>query len=41
VHRAFLARLKTLLPAGVKPILITDAGFRAPRFKSVLSGYLR
>jgi hypothetical protein len=35
VHRAFLARLKALLPDGVKPILLTDAGFRAPWFKSV------
>ena len=35
VHRAFLAQLKALLPEGVKPILITDAGFRAPWFKSV------
>jgi len=35
VHRAFLARLKALLPEGVKPILITDAGFRAPWFKTV------
>ena len=35
VHRAFLARLKTLLPEGVRPILITDAGFRVPWFKSV------
>ncbi|MBI2294628.1 MAG: IS4 family transposase [Betaproteobacteria bacterium] len=35
VHRAFLAKLKTLLPAGVTPILITDAGFRAPWFKAV------
>jgi hypothetical protein len=35
VHRAFLAQLKALLPAGVKPILVTDAGFRAPWFKSV------
>lgn len=35
VHRAFLARLKTLLPEGVKPILVTDAGFRVPWFKSV------
>ena len=29
VHRAFLVKLKTLLPETVKPILITDAGFRA------------
>jgi hypothetical protein len=35
VHRAFLARLKTLLPEGVRPILITDAGFRVPWFKMV------
>lgn len=35
VHRAFLAKLKTLLPEGVTPILITDAGFRAPWFKAV------
>lgn len=35
VHRAFLARLQALLPEGVKPIVITDAGFRAPWFKSV------
>lgn len=35
VHRAFLARLKALLPEGVTPILITDAGFRVPWFKSV------
>lgn len=35
VHRAFLARLKALLPENVRPILITDAGFRAPWFKSV------
>ena len=35
VHRAFLARLKTLLPEAVRPILITDAGFRGPWFKAV------
>jgi hypothetical protein len=35
VHRAFLTRLKALLPEGVKPILITDAGFRVPWFKTV------
>ena len=35
VHRAFLDKLKALLPAEVKPILITDAGFRAPWFKAV------
>lgn len=35
VHRAFLARLKALLPEGSIPILLTDAGFRAPWFKAV------
>ena len=35
VHRAFLAQLKALLPETVRPILITDAGFRAPWFKAV------
>jgi hypothetical protein len=35
VHRAFLLRLKALLPEGVRPILITDAGFRVPWFKTV------
>ena len=35
VHRRFLTRLKALLPEGVRPILITDAGFRGPWFKSV------
>lgn len=35
VHRAFLARVKGLLPEGVKPILVTDAGFRAPWFQAV------
>lgn len=35
VHRAFLLRLQTLLPEGVRPILITDAGFRVPWFKTV------
>lgn len=35
VHRAFLRQLRTLLPADTTPILITDAGFRAPWFKAV------
>jgi Transposase DDE domain len=35
VEAAFLERLKSLLPAGVCPILITDAGFRVPWFRSV------
>lgn len=35
VEKAFLARLKTLLPAHVNPILVTDAGFRVPWFQAV------
>lgn len=35
VERAFLGRLQALLPAGVKPIVVTDAGFRTPWFRSV------
>jgi hypothetical protein len=35
VHRAFLHQLKALLPEGVTPILVTDAGFRAPWFNTV------
>jgi hypothetical protein len=35
VHQAFLARLKTMLPPGCQPIVITDAGFRSPWFRAV------
>lgn len=35
VHRAFLAQLQLLLPAGLKPIVITDAGFHTPWFKAL------
>lgn len=35
VHRHFLSRLKTLLPADVRPIVVTDAGFRGTWFKAV------
>lgn len=35
VERQFLRRLKALLPSGVRPILVTDAGFRAPWFRAV------
>lgn len=34
-ERSFLKQLKSLLPAHVKPILVTDAGFRTPWFKAV------
>ncbi len=33
VHRAFLKRLKAILPADSRPIFITDAGFRSTWFK--------
>lgn len=35
VEAAFLKRLRQLLPPGVRPILITDAGFQNPWFKAV------
>lgn len=34
VHHNFLATLRTLLPAECQPVIITDAGFRAPWFKA-------
>lgn len=33
VHRAFMKTLKRIVPPECKPIIITDAGFRAPWFK--------
>lgn len=35
VHRRFLARVAKLLPAGNRPIVMTDAGFRSPWFELV------
>ena len=35
VEKPFLKNLLQVLPEGVKPIIITDAGFRAPWFKAV------
>lgn len=37
VHKQFLTNLKSILPKGIKPIIVTDAGFRAPWFTHVLS----
>jgi hypothetical protein len=34
-ERQFLARLATILPPGVAPIVVTDAGFRIPWFRAV------
>lgn len=35
VEGAFLKHLQALLPAGVQPVIVTDAGFRNPWFKAV------
>jgi len=35
VERRFLAGLKAVLPEGCRPIIVTDAGYRGPFFKSV------
>ena len=35
VQAAFLKRLQALLPAGVRPIVITDAGFQNPWFREL------
>lgn len=37
VHKAFMRRLKALLPEHCQPIIVTDAGFRVPWFKLVES----
>lgn len=36
-HREFLLALKSILPEGCKPIIVTDAGFRGPWFRAVES----
>jgi hypothetical protein len=33
VHRSFMKTLRTILPTGCQPVIITDAGFRATWFK--------
>jgi len=37
IHRAFMVRLKDLLPEDCRPIIVTDAGFRIPWFQLVTS----
>lgn len=37
VHKAFLIKLKSMLPPGCQPIVITDAGFRSTWFAAVQS----
>jgi hypothetical protein len=36
-HREFLQALRTILPEGCQPIIVTDAGFRGPWFREVES----
>jgi hypothetical protein len=35
VHQAFLRKFQAVVPAGCRPIVVTDAGFRTPWFKQV------
>lgn len=37
VHKGFLNKLKSILPHTIEPIIVTDAGFRAPWFRYVRS----
>jgi len=37
VHKNFLKTLQSILPPGTMPIIVTDAGFRAPWFRAVLA----
>jgi hypothetical protein len=37
IHKAFMQRLKALLPERCQPIIVTDAGFRAPWFRLIES----
>ncbi len=35
VHKEFLKKLKSIIPQGCKPIIITDAGYHSPFFREV------
>ncbi len=35
VHKAFMLRLKAMLPPTCKPVIVSDAGFRVPWFKLI------
>ena len=37
VHQEFLKKLKSVLPSGCRPYIVTDAGFKNPWFKAVLA----
>ncbi len=36
-HRAFLAKLHSLLPQGCQPVIVTDAGYKSPWFRQVIA----
>lgn len=37
VHQVFLKKLKSILPQGCRPYVVTDAGFKNPWFRAVLA----
>ena len=37
VHQEFLKKLKSVIPIGCRPYIVTDAGFKNPWFKAVLA----
>jgi Transposase DDE domain len=37
VHQEFLNKLKSILPKGCRPYIVTDAGFKNPWFRAVLA----
>lgn len=37
IHRAFLQKLKSILPKIYRPYIVTDAGFKNPWFKAVIA----
>jgi hypothetical protein len=37
IQRAFLKKLQRIVPAGCRPVIVTDAGFHTPWFKAVQS----
>jgi hypothetical protein len=36
-HKAFLAKLKTIIDDDAKPIILTDAGYKTTWFKEVIA----
>ena len=37
IHKQFMERLKAMLPVDIKPIIVSDAGFRVPWFELITS----